>query len=117
MLDEMREKLEELGEPVHYGQVIGTTNQDEWNYFIIGRDSYDIPDSSKMGHRDCYFVGIVHEGCVPEETAGEVVKLMESLPGMRVVKGSHNYGYALKGGTDTVVEMLTIKFCKPKKGL
>lgn len=117
MLNEIHTKLEEFGQEIHYGQIVGTTVQDEWNYFIIGRDSYDIPDSGKMGHRDCYFVIIVHEEHIPEGMAGKVIELIESIPGMRVIKGSHNYDYRLKGNADTVVEMLAIKFCKPQKGL
>lgn len=114
MLNEIKEKLKGLNPNVFYG--LAKVDVEEWNYIVFGRKSHNVSEKNNRDAVEYYFVAIVNEEYIPEETAASVIETMTSIPGMRVTPGTHDYNYAKKGGTDMTVEVLELEFYRAKRG-
>ena len=114
ILEAIESKLGELDPNVFYGMVKRNMSQTLWNYIVFDRRVMT-SSTNKTGYTDHYRVHIVREKWIPEGLAEEVIEKMEEIAGMKVSKDDMEYNYMQKGNTDTVVEMLTIKFHRARK--
>lgn len=108
MLDKIYEQLLSFGYPVEYGKC--KKDYPVWNYIVYGRKNV-----SKVAQRDFadrYFVTIVLENYIPEGFDKEVIRRMESIPGLKLSKGEHEYDYTTNGKNNNVIEILVLEFVK-----
>lgn len=106
--------LKALGKPLFYGRAGTLDGGDIWDYLVFFRRSLKAT-ANKNGLADRYTVAIVQEEYVSDETVYGVIDAMTGIPGMRLADGEQLYNYTVKPNTDTVIEILTLDFVKPKK--
>ena len=114
ILDDITKKLEQIDPIVFYGAVDSTVKDTMWNYIVFNRTVMK-PSANKSGFTDGYSVHIVRENFIPEGLAEEVIEKMLEIAGMRESGSDMQYQYIVKPNTDTVIEMLSIDFVKPRK--
>ncbi len=114
ILDDIKNKLEEIDPKVYYGMADKEVNETEWNYIVFGRTKFK-PTGSKTGYADGYDVGIVRENFVPEGIDLEVIAKMQEIHGIRLSDEGGDYEYIRKPNTNTVVEMLVLHFVRARK--
>ena len=114
ILDDITKKLEQIDPIVFYGAVDSTVKDTLWNYIVFNRTVMK-PSASKSGYTDGYSVHIIRENFIPEGLAEEVIEKMLEIAGMRESGNDMQYQYIVKPNTDTVIEMLSIDFVKPRK--
>lgn len=114
ILNEIKEKLEEIDPNVFYGAVDKKMQDEVWDYIVFNRTVLRT-NKTKTGYSDVYTVHIVREEWIPEGLAEEVVEKMTEISGMTVSGTDSEYTYMVKPKTDAVVEMLSIDFVKSRK--
>lgn len=114
ILDEIYTKLKTLNNNVWYGMTEDITNLDELDYLVFFRD-YTTYYQEKKSFSDYYTVAIVKENYIPVDYFLQVVKVMESITGMKVSNDNINYDYTKKPNTDVTIEIATINFVKARK--
>ncbi len=116
MLTEIKQKLEELDPNVFYGIVDknAVEESNKWNYIVFGRRKLT-SSQSRNGYTDYYWVGIVREDFVPEGLETQVIDKMLEIDGMKLAGTDGQYEYVMKPNTNTVIEVLTLEFARPKK--
>lgn len=114
ILNDIKEKLEEIDENVFYGAVNSRMKETLWNYIVFNRVKLS-PNQNKTGYTAEYAVHIVREDFIPEGLEEEVIEALKSIKGVRVNGEGGSYDYVTKPSTDTVVEMFSINFYIPRK--
>ena len=114
ILNEIKEKLEEVDSNVFYGAVDRKMEKEIWDYIVFNRTVLRT-NKGKTGYTDVYTVHIVREEWIPEGLAEEVIEKMSEISGMTVSGTDSEYTYMMKPKTDAVVEMLSIDFAKVRK--
>lgn len=116
ILEEIKAKLEEIDPHVFYGMVDSNDQdvQKVWNYIVFSRKSLSYSDTKK-GYTDRFNVAIIRENFIPEGLEFDVINKMLEISGMRLANPDSQYNYTLKPNTNTVVELLTMEFVKPRK--
>ena len=114
ILDEIQNKLNELDENVFYGAVKKEMNETVWNYIVFNRSLLKL-NTNQTGRTPVYSIHIVRENFIPEGFEDEVINKLLTIPGFRLAGTDGTYDYITKPGTDTVVEMFSIDFVKPRK--
>jgi hypothetical protein len=114
VLEEIQSKLEEIDSNVFYGMVDDTVITDEWNYIVFMRKALSVSDTKK-GYSDRFTVAIIRENYIPEGLEVSVIDKMLEISGMRLASPDCQYNYTQKPNTNTVVELLTMEFVKPRK--
>lgn len=114
ILDEIKEKLEQIDERVYYGMVSRSIRETLWNYIVFNRTIMS-NNQNRSGYTDGYVVHIVREDFIPDGLAEKVIEKMLEIKGMRESGSDMQYQYVEKPNTDTVIEMLSIDFVKPRK--
>ena len=114
ILEDIKNKLLEIDDQVHYGTLTEGQNEDIWNYIVFAR-KHRKTAKDKTGDVKYYEVAIVRENFIPEDDEESVIEKMLELPGMRLSAGDHPYEYTTKKNTETVVEMLVLEFYKASK--
>ena len=113
MLNELRDKLEEIDENVFYGAAKDNdATKNVWNYIVYGRDRME-SNQNKTSFTFYYDVAIIREEYIPENLIEEVIAKVEEC-GLRLADASPEFEYEKKND-DTVVEILVIHFCKAGK--
>ena len=110
----MREKLEEIRSRVYYGMVDESINDTIWEYIVFNRLSTS-PSTNKTSYSDYFEVHAVSEEYIPENLDIEIITKMCEIEGMRLASNELTYTYALKPNTNTVVEILTLRFVRARK--
>ena len=113
ILERIESNLLEFNMPVYYGKTFAKQN-DEWNYFVFNRQTFNKVGTSGIDINYQYQVHIICENYIEEDFEFEVIKKMKSI-GLKLT-GMPQYNYVTKGSTDVVVEMLTLTFTKTHKG-
>lgn len=113
ILDDIKTKLEELDSKVFYGMVDDSMRETVWNYTVFNRVKTS-QNANKTGYSDTFAVHVIRENFIPEELFEQYVDKMIEIPGMRL-SGEGSYTYVQKPNTNTVVEMLSLEFVKPRK--
>ena len=114
ILNEIKEKLQEIDPNVFYGMVDPVMRESIWDYIVFNRKPTK-PNENKTGYSYYFTVNIVRENFIPEGLDLTVIKKMLEIPGMRLAGNEMPYEYVAKPNTNVVVEMLSIDFVKPVK--
>ena len=115
ILQDIKDKLKEVDENTFFGSVKRSIRETLWNYIVFERVKRRI-NTNKTSYTDIFAVHIVRENWIEDGVIDEVISKMLEIPGMRVSDQDGEYTYVVKPNTDSVVEMFTIEFVKPKKG-
>ena len=115
LLNDVKNKLEEIDPNVHYGLM--TKNPEDvpvWDYIVFNRTKLRHgADKNSLG--DLFEVHIVREDFIPEGLDTAVIAKMREIPGVRPTADDGSFDYMQKPNTDTVVEMLTLTFVRARK--
>lgn len=114
VLNDLRDKLEQLDENVFYGAVDNRMKEALWNYTVFNRSKLKI-GTNRTGYSDYYDVHIVREEYIPEGLDTEVIEKVLEISGMRLASEDGVYSYVKKDNTNNVVEMLTLRFVRARK--
>lgn len=114
ILDDIKNKLEEIEPKVYYGMVDGEARETAWNYIVFNRTKLN-PSANKTGYSDLYDVHIIRENFIPEGVDLEVIRKMREIDGVKETSEGGTYNYVQKPNTNTVVEMLTLHFVRARK--
>ena len=115
LLNEIKEKLQELDENVFYGMVDNSMMETVWNYIVFNRKTLTV-NKNRTGYSEYFGVHIVRENFIPEGLATSVIDKMREINGMRLVESDAVYTYIEKPNTNVVVEMISLEFVRPVKG-
>lgn len=115
MRNKITEKLLELEPKVYYGMIPDNEEIEQWNYFVFGQEKISKGGTSLTDLQGYWYVTIVREDFIPDETVLDVIDKMLSINGLRLADGDYEYNYVQKGSTNIIVEMLQLKFTKTKK--
>lgn len=116
ILEEIEKKLQEVQTDgrVYYGMVDLADAEKEWNYIVFSRNTLSTSES-KRGYTDRFTVAIVRENYIPEGLDTTVIEKMCEIAGVRLSNPDSQYQYTRKPNTNTIVELLTMEFAKPRK--
>lgn len=114
ILEDIQAKLTEIDPSTYYGTGISHPRSKPWDYIVFSRDILT-RKANKSGYSDVINVSVVREEYIPEGLEEEVIEAMESLPGVRLQEGNHEYYYSVKPGTQLTVEMVLLKFTHSRK--
>ena len=114
ILEEIKQKLEEVDQLVYYGMVDDSVRETVWDYTVFNR-VITRPAANKNGFSDYFDVHIVRENFIPEGIDADVIEKMLSIDGMRLAGTDGTYTYVQKPNTNTVVEMLSLHFVRARK--
>lgn len=116
MLSDISKALEATGKPVYYGKAPNVDGGEVWDYIVFFRTTLGL-STNKTGVTERFTVAIVQEEYVETETINAVIEAMTGIPGVRLSNEDPEFDYAAKPNTDTVIEILTIGFVRPNKGV
>jgi hypothetical protein len=116
ILNEIKEKLEEIDEKVFYGAVDSSMKETLWNYTVFNRVKLS-PNQNRTGLTAEYAVHIVREDFIPDGLEERVMEALTSIKGVRIDGDGGTYDYVTKPSTNTVVEMFSINFYIPRKAV
>lgn len=114
ILTEIQEALTAIDEHTYYGTGITHPKNLPWDYIVFQRDILK-RNSNKSSYSDVINVSIVREEYIPEGLEERVIEAMESLAGVRLQEGNHEYYYSVKPNTKLTVEMVLLKFTHSRK--
>ncbi|MBQ2894110.1 MAG: hypothetical protein IJE92_01170 [Clostridia bacterium] len=115
ILDEIKQRLEEVDPRVYYGMVDESVKDTVWDYIVFNRTKLKA-STNRTGYTDGYDVHIIRENFVPEGVDLEIIAKMQSIDGIRLnVNEDGEYNYLQKPNTNIVVEMLTLHFVRARK--
>lgn len=114
ILNEIKEKLEQVDQNVFYGAVHSRMKETLWDYTVFNRKTLK-PSTNRTGYTDVFSVHIVRENFIPEGLEESVIELLLSIPGMKLSQNDGEYDYVTKPGTNIVVEMFSIDFMRARK--
>ena len=114
LLHRIEEKLKELDPNVYYGAAWKHNNATLWDYIVFNRDRVK-HSSNHTADSDYFAVHIVRENYIPEGFDALVIAKMLEIDGMRLAGNDSEFRYDRKPNTDTVMEIETITFVKPRK--
>ena len=114
ILDDIKNKLEEIDTRVYYGMVDNEVKETAWDYIVFNRTKLK-STGNKTGYSDGYDVHIVRENFVPEGVDIDVIEKMQAIHGMRLASEDGDYNYIMKPKTNIVIEMLTLHFVRARK--
>lgn len=114
ILDDIKNKLEEIDTRVYYGMVDDEVKDTVWDYIVFNRTKLK-STANKTGYSDGYDVHIVRENFVPEGVDLDVIEKMTAIHGVKLSGEDGEYNYIMKPKTNTVVEMLTLHFVRARK--
>lgn len=114
ILDEIKNKLEEIDAKVYYGMVDDEVRETVWDYTVFNRTKLKAT-GNKTGFADGYDVHIVRENFIPEGIDLDIIDKMQEIHGVKLASEDGQYNYILKPNTNIVVEMLTLHFVRARK--
>lgn len=114
ILDDIKNKLQEVDSNVFYAAVDMSVKDTVWDYIVFERSSLTV-SANRTSYTEEYTVRIIREEFIPDGKEIEVIEKMLEIPGMRLAVDSGTYEYVQKPNTNIVVEMFSIGFVRPKK--
>jgi hypothetical protein len=114
ILNEIKEKLQEIDPRVFYGMVDNSVRETVWDYIVFNRKLLK-PGKNRTGYSYYFSVNIVREDYIPEGLETTVIDKMLEITGMRLAENDMEYYYTEKPNTNAVVEMISIDFVRPVK--
>lgn len=110
MWNEIKTKLEEIGEEVFYGAG-RFKDRESWDCIVCGKRRLK---NEKMQKTQFWFVAIVREEFIPDGTEQIVIEKLRDL-GLKQTDAAAEYAYVEKSG-ECMVEICTMEFYKTVKG-
>ncbi len=114
ILDDIKNKLQEIDSKVYYAAVDLSVKETVWDYIVFERSALSV-NANKTGYTEEYTVRIIREEYIPEGLEIEVIEKMLEIPGMRLKSDGGTYEYVQKPNTNVVIEMFSVGFVRPKK--
>lgn len=114
ILEDIKNKLQEVDSNVFYGMVDNAMQEIAWNYIVFERKRIVI-NPNKTGFSYYFTVHIVRENFIPEGLDRTVIDKVCEINGMRLAGNDPTFDYVAKPSTNAVVEMLSIDFVRPVK--
>lgn len=114
ILVDIRNKLEEIDSNVFYGAVDPKMKEIEWNYIVFNRGPLRI-GKNRTGYSDYFDIHIVREDYIPEGLDVQIIEKILEIDGMRLADMDGTYDYIYKDKTNSVVEMLSLRFVRARK--
>lgn len=114
ILQDIKNKLEEIDENVFYGAADKSMREKFWNFIVFGRTRLKTP-ANKTGYTDGFIVSIFREEFIPDGLAEEVIEKVCEINGMKLAGTDSEYDYVMKPNTDVVAEVLSIEFIRARK--
>ena len=117
ILDVIYDKLTETFTkyPVYYGMAKKHDLKSEWNYIVFSKSALRMGGTSNLDLTPEFSVHLIHENYIPEGEEAQLISAMQSIPGMRVVKGDGAYNYTARDDTKMVIEIFSVNFTKASK--
>lgn len=125
MRDKIAEKLEEWQNKrsdiskedrrIFYGQKPSGVVIEDWNYIVFGVEDIEKSGSNSMDLSGYYFVDIIRENFIDDDTIFSLIEAIEEIPGLKLCRGSNPVDYVNKGNTDIVCELMRLRFTRPMK--
>lgn len=125
MRDKIAEKLEEWQNKrsdiskddrrIFYGQKPSDVVVEDWNYIVFGVEDIEKSGSNSMDLSGYYFVDIIRENFIDDDTIFSLIEAIEEIPGLKLCRGSNPVDYVNKGNTDIVCELMRLRFTRPMK--
>jgi len=112
---ETQEEKENKEKRIFYGQKPATIEIDDWNFIVFGMEEIDKSGTNSQDLSGFYFVDIVRENYIDDETIFSLIETMEEIAGIKLCKGSNPIDYITKGNTDIVCELMRLRFTRPMK--
>jgi len=100
---------------IFYGQKPISIKLDDWNYVIFGMVEINKSGDNSLDLSGYYFVDIIRENFVDDETIFSLIEAMEEIPGIKLCRGTNPIDYITKGNTSIVCEMMRLMFTRPMK--
>lgn len=110
------EKPEVFGVNATYGRVTNQEAPEIWNYIVYNRKDTKKTGSSNCDYTEYFEIHLVHEDFVPENAVYELIQTLTQIKGLKQSNDDIAYDYAIKNGSNVVVEMATVTFCRAVKG-
>ena len=114
ILDDIKNKLQEIDNNVFYAAVDMSIKDTVWDYIVFERSALTV-NANKTGYTEEYTVRIIREEFIPEGLEIEVIDKMLELSGVRLKNGGGTYEYVQKPNTNIVIEMFSVAFVRPKQ--
>lgn len=114
ILQEIKDKLQEIDQNVFYGMVDDSMRETAWDYIVFERTRMS-PNPNRTGNSYFFAVHVIRENFIPEGLEISVINKMLEIPGMRRANSDGTYDYVQKPNTNVVVEMFSVDFVKPVK--
>lgn len=114
ILDDIHKKLEEINDRVFYGMVDESVNNTIWEYIVFNRLNTH-PSQNRTSYSDYFEVHYISEEYIAENLDIEIITKMLEIDGMRLASEPLTYSYTLKPNTNTVIEILTLRFVRVRK--
>lgn len=112
---ESQDDIDKKEKRIFYGQKAGCIELKDWNYIVFGMEDLNKSGDNSMDLSGYYFVDIIRENFIDDETIFGIIEAIEELPGVKLCRGSNPIDYITKGKTDIVCEMMRLRFTKPMK--
>lgn len=110
------EKPEIFGTNATYGRVTNQEVPEIWNYIVYNRRDTKKSGSSNCDYTEYFEIHLVHEDFVPENAVYELIQTLTQIKGLKQSNDDIAYDYAIKNGSNVVVEMATVTFLRAVKG-
>ena len=115
LFEQIEQCLAQFNMPVYYGRSFAKAN-DDWNYFVFNRQYINKAGTSRCDINYQYQVHIIMENYIDEDLEIQVIKALQNETKLKLAEQGQ-FNYVTKGGTDIVVEMLTLTFTRTSKGI
>lgn len=114
ILDDIKNKLQEIDSNVFYAAVDISVKDTVWDYIVFERAALSA-NANRTGYTEEYTVRIIREEFIPEGLEIEIIEKMLELPGVRLKNDGGTYEYIQKPNTNVVIEMFSVNFVRAKK--
>lgn len=119
MRNKIRDKLLGIDSNVFYGMATADDlkRMSTWDYLIFGQDHIRKKSQTSTDFQGYWYVTIVREEYIPDETVFDIIERLETIGGLRLADQDFAYDYVTKPNTNLVLEILELTFTKTKKGV
>lgn len=113
ILDDIKTKLEEIDPNVSYGTFDDVVVSHCWDYIVFERKALR-QNANKTDYITVFTIHIIREEFIPDGLEEAVIEKLTEIAGVRPISEGI-YEYTVKPDTDTVIEMFTMDFVRPRK--
>lgn len=112
---ENQEDIDRKEKRIFYGQKPSSVELNDWNFIVFGMEEINKSGTNNQDFNGYYFVDIVRENFIDDETIFSLIETMEEISGIKLCRGTNPIDYITKGNTDIVCELMRLRFTRPMK--